>query len=485
MDHLTALFQEMWRQGQIPQDFRNPTVVHLYKQKGSRQLCDNHRGLPLLSIAGNIFARILLNRLNKNLEQGLLPEGRYGFRRIRVTTDMIFAAHQLQENCQEMRTRLFSTFMNLMKAYDTVNREGLWKLCRNSIIPSDSLRLWASSTMARATDERAVAEALALTKGVRQGCVLAPKLFSLTFFAMPMDAYRDEHPGIRIVYRMDGHLFNHRRVYFQSRVCTTTVHELLFVDDCAPNTTSEEDMRRSMDLFAAASENCGLITNREDLARDRSTRRRTVKIYGAICEANRITASKAKHETCKSQPPLQPPPPPYNANAQPPPTSPRCQRTFRTPSGFVEHFRTNSGTRTATTVVSPSTSPLSPTPSTNVECPPELPLPSSSTASTSAFVASAMQINTTHNPDAAKNANITIDTSGEDLDYTCPTCDRTSTSHLDLVGHFRIHRAETGEPVPGAPAFTYRTRFHCPHCPHTFMRRMGLLGHMRIHENLR
>nr|VZI44840.1 unnamed protein product [Spirometra erinaceieuropaei] len=62
----------------------------------------------------------------------------------------------------------------------------------------------------------------------------------------------DEHPGIRIAYRTDGHLLNQRRMHFQSRVSTTTVHELLFADDWAVNTTSEEDMQRSMDFFSAA-----------------------------------------------------------------------------------------------------------------------------------------------------------------------------------------------------------------------------------------
>nr|VZI09796.1 unnamed protein product [Spirometra erinaceieuropaei] len=123
MDHLTALFQEMWRQGEVPQDFKDATIVHPYKRKGNRQVCDNHRGISLLNIAGKIFARILLNRLNNHLEQGLLPERQCSFRRHRGTTDMIFAARQLQEKCQEMRTHLYSTFVDLTKAFDTVNRE--------------------------------------------------------------------------------------------------------------------------------------------------------------------------------------------------------------------------------------------------------------------------------------------------------------------------------------------------------------------------
>nr|VZI49901.1 unnamed protein product [Spirometra erinaceieuropaei] len=75
------------------------------------------------------------------------------------------------------------------------------------------------------------------------------------------------------------------------------------------------------------------------------------------------------------------------------------------------------------------------------------------------------------------------DSSDEDQDYICPHCDRTFTPHIGLVGHLRIHRTETGEPIPGAPTHTHHTRLHCPRCSRTFTHRMGLFGHMRIHES--
>ncbi|BHF74504.1 hypothetical protein SprV_0501759000 [Sparganum proliferum] len=177
---------------------------------------------------------------------------------------MIFAARQLQEKCQEMRTHLYSTFVNLTKAFDTVNREGLWKIMRKFGCPErfiEIVRQLHDGMMARVTDNGAISEAFAVTNGVKQGCVLAPTLFSLMFSAMLMDAYRDERPRIRIAYRTDSNLLNQRRMHFQSRVSTTTVHELLFADDCALNTTSEEEMQRSMDLLSAACENLSLVIN--------------------------------------------------------------------------------------------------------------------------------------------------------------------------------------------------------------------------------
>ncbi|BHF64630.1 hypothetical protein SprV_0200763600 [Sparganum proliferum] len=117
--------------------------------------------------------------------------------------------------------------------------------------------------MPRVRDNGAVSVAFAVTNGVKQGCVLAPALFSVMFTAMLMDTYCDVRPGICVAYRTDGHLLNQRRMHFRSRVSTTTVHELPFVDGCALNATTEGAMQRNMDLLSAACNNFGLVINTE------------------------------------------------------------------------------------------------------------------------------------------------------------------------------------------------------------------------------
>ncbi|VDM01724.1 unnamed protein product [Schistocephalus solidus] len=77
----------------------------------------------------------------------------------------------------------------------------------------------------RVNDNGPVSEAFAVTNRGKQGCILAPTLFSLMFSAMLMDAYRDEQSGIRIAYRTDGHLLNSRRMQATTRVSTATVHD--------------------------------------------------------------------------------------------------------------------------------------------------------------------------------------------------------------------------------------------------------------------
>ncbi|BHF61132.1 hypothetical protein SprV_0100410300 [Sparganum proliferum] len=239
--------------------------AEIYKH-GNCQVCNDHRGISLLNIAGEIFARILFNRLNSHLEQEFLPESQCSFSHHRGTTDMTFTAGQLQEKCHEMRTHLYSTFVGLTKAFDTVNREGLWKIMHKFGCPerfTQILRQLHDGMPTRVTENGAVSEAFALTNEVKQSCVLAPTVFSLVFSAMLMDAYRDEGPGIRVAYRTDGHLPNQWLMSFQSSVSATSVHELLFADDCSPNVISGGDMQKSMDIFAATRDNLGLVINRE------------------------------------------------------------------------------------------------------------------------------------------------------------------------------------------------------------------------------
>ena len=110
-----------------PQDWRDAILVSLYK-KGPKDQCDNYRGISLLSVVGKSFARILLNRLLKYVVPNILPESQCGFRPNRGTMDMIFTARQIQEKCQEQQLDLYYCIIDLTKAFDTVNREALWKI---------------------------------------------------------------------------------------------------------------------------------------------------------------------------------------------------------------------------------------------------------------------------------------------------------------------------------------------------------------------
>ena len=68
LPHLSDLVELIWKEGFVPQDFKDTIIVHIYKRKGDCSCCDNHRGISLLSIAGKILAR------TQTSQQPRLPE---------------------------------------------------------------------------------------------------------------------------------------------------------------------------------------------------------------------------------------------------------------------------------------------------------------------------------------------------------------------------------------------------------------------------
>ena len=84
--------------------------------------------VSLLLTARKVLACLLFNHLLAHLEHGLLPESQCGFPEGCSTVDMVFAAQQLQEKCQEQNKDLYSSFIDLTKAFDTVCCDGFWEI---------------------------------------------------------------------------------------------------------------------------------------------------------------------------------------------------------------------------------------------------------------------------------------------------------------------------------------------------------------------
>ena len=97
---------------------------------------------------------------------------------------------------------------------------------------------------ARVQNDGEYSEPFLVTNGVKQGCAIAPTLFSMTFSAMLTDAFQDVDAGFPIGYRFDGKLLNLRRLQAKSKVQIDVVDKLLCADDLAENAKSEEKNAR-------------------------------------------------------------------------------------------------------------------------------------------------------------------------------------------------------------------------------------------------
>ena len=75
---LHQLLTNAWEVGSVPQAWKDASIVAICN-KGDRTDCGNYREISLLSIAGKIFARILLNRLSTHITPEVVPETQCGF----------------------------------------------------------------------------------------------------------------------------------------------------------------------------------------------------------------------------------------------------------------------------------------------------------------------------------------------------------------------------------------------------------------------
>ena len=260
IEHLHELICLCWEKGYVPQDMRDAKIITLYKNKGDRSDCNNYRGISLLSIVGKVFARVVLSRL-QNLAVRVYPESQCGFRAGRSTVDMIFSLRQLQEMCRDQQQPLFIAFIDLTKAFDLVSRSGLFHLLKKIGCPPKLLQMVISfheNMHSTVSFNGGTSDAFPVKSGVKQGCVLAPTLFGIFFSMVLQSAFTDCNEGIYIRTRTDGKLFNISRLRAKTKVREVLIREMLFADDAALVSKSENGLQDLVNRLSNACKDFGL-----------------------------------------------------------------------------------------------------------------------------------------------------------------------------------------------------------------------------------
>jgi hypothetical protein len=262
-EKLHELIVHIWRDEEMPQNWKDANIVPIFK-KGSRKDCGNYRGISLLSVAGKIMARVILNRIEKYICTRILPETQCGFRSNRSTIDMVFSLRQIQEKCIEQNMELYVVFIDFTKAFDTVPREALWSVlkkfgCTDKVV--NLMRALHDGMQAKVVQGKDISSGFAVTNGVKQGCVLAPTLFSLYLTAMLHTAFKGVHEGIYIQSRHNADLFRVSHFKAKSRTTKHLVREMLFADDSALVAHTASDMQLLVDRFAKAATQFSLKIN--------------------------------------------------------------------------------------------------------------------------------------------------------------------------------------------------------------------------------
>ena len=178
----------VWQQEVVPQEWKDAIITVLFK-KGDPYECVNFRGISLGAHAGKVVLKVVAMRLSAYCEwRKTFLEAQYGFRVGRSTDDMIYVVRGVQELDREKDLPLSMCFIDLQKAYDSLDRSLLWKVLARYGVPAkliSIIRQFHDGMRACVRlDSGETSEWFTVEQGLHQGCVIAPDLFNIFFVAV-------------------------------------------------------------------------------------------------------------------------------------------------------------------------------------------------------------------------------------------------------------------------------------------------------------
>ena len=182
IENLLILYNKIGDQKVLPPKFNHGKVVLIHK-KGPAEMLSNYRPLTVSISMYSIYSRMLNSRLTKVVEDhDLLGEIQAGFRKSRSASDNLFVLNTILSRAKEMGQQVHKSFIDIVKAYDTVNRPLLWKKMGKMGFSAsfiDNIKTLYDDVCITSTINGRTTRPVYLSRGVKQGCSLSPMLFAI------------------------------------------------------------------------------------------------------------------------------------------------------------------------------------------------------------------------------------------------------------------------------------------------------------------
>ena len=256
---LLDFYNDFLEKGYVPGQLKDAIIIMLHKS-GAMDECDNYRGIALIAHLGKVLERMINNRLlQAAIDSGIIPDYQYGFMHDRSTSDGILLVKFLMRWAQDNNIPLQLCFIDLIKAYDTVHRETLWKILRRIGIPPklvELIRQMHEGAQAKVRIDGELSEPFMLKNGLKQGSVLSPLLFNIYMGAIMANVerrYNEEQLGIQLEYHPANHIFEtqHRTAVGEAPPANIRrrIRSALYADDLVNGAVGTPQTQRMLDIF--------------------------------------------------------------------------------------------------------------------------------------------------------------------------------------------------------------------------------------------
>ena len=177
---LTYVINLSLKQSIFPDSLKVAKVIPIFKQ-GSRSLCTNYWPISVLSALSKIFERCILNQLIFHFNtENILVSNQFGFRARKTTTDCLVDLVDDITKAIDEGSYAVSIFLDLSKAFDTVNHSILLsKLDLYGIRAGENqwFKSYLSKRKQKVFADGVESNFYLLESGVLQGSILGPFLF--------------------------------------------------------------------------------------------------------------------------------------------------------------------------------------------------------------------------------------------------------------------------------------------------------------------
>ena len=178
--HLENLFNQSIEQGIYPQTFKTAKCVPIYKGAPlDPSLPVNYRPISILTGVNKVFERLLHDQVSQYIElYNLLPNFQYGYRKRHNTSQAVLDFTDSITKALKQKQVSIAVFMDLSKAFDTVDKNILEKKLNNLGLSKQSISLIMSYMDERKFCFQENPQLQYKTNyGVPQGSILGPLLF--------------------------------------------------------------------------------------------------------------------------------------------------------------------------------------------------------------------------------------------------------------------------------------------------------------------